>query len=224
VQSLTVKSTTGTVTASKEEQGHRRTGLLVGARRTAIAPERGSPLSAEARVQLDHRAAAPVPAEPRVEVQYPRRRVPVAFTAQLHRKLRHASGASTAPRRADQRDVWPQRQPAGQGQQDAAAASMAEAEIRARPRDRGRAPRRAADTHGRGRGGWRAGGGEDVAEEAPAGPEGARGGRVQQRGRGGGVERAHVEGGDGQPMLLVQGRRSGLLRRVRAGKEAVGGV
>jgi hypothetical protein len=175
-------------------------------------------LSAEARVHLDHRAAAPVPAEPRVKVQDPRRLVPVPFPAQLHGKLRHGGSASTAPRRADHRDVRPQSQPAWQGQQDAAASA---AELRARPHDRGRAPRRAG-TRGRRRGGGRRGGGEDVAEEAPAGPEGARGGRVQRRG---GVERAHVEGGDGQPPMLP-GRRSGLLRRARVGgaEEAVGGV
>jgi hypothetical protein len=175
-------------------------------------------LSAEARVHLDHRAAAPVPAEPRVKVQDPRRLVPVPFPAQLHGKLRHGGSASTAPRRADHRDVRPQSQPAWQGQQDAAASA---AELRARPHDRGRAPRRAG-TRGRRRGGGRRGGGEDVAEEAAAGPEGARGGRVQRRG---GVERAHVEGGDGQPPMLP-GRRSGLLRRARVGgaEGAVGGV
>jgi len=49
---------------------------------------------------------------------------------------------------------------------------------------------------------------------------------VQRRGRGGGVERVHVEGGDGQPtLLLVPGRRSGPLRRARVrAEEAVGVV
>jgi hypothetical protein len=57
--------------------------------------------------------------------------------------------------------------------------------------------------------------GEDVAEEAPAGPERKRGRGVERRG---GVERAHVDGGDGQPVEVGRGEP-------RVGDEvAVGGA
>jgi hypothetical protein len=181
----------------------------------ALAPKRGSPLSAEAGVLLDHRSAAPVPAEPRVEVEDPRGRVPVPFPEQLHRELRHG-GASRPPRRAHHRHVGTQRQPTWKRQHCAAAHG---AELRARPRDRGRAPR-GAGTRGRRRGGGRRGrgrvGGEDVAEEAPVGPERTRGGRVEERRRGAGS----VEAGDVQPVHVA--RRRGQLPRRVDDEEAVG--
>lgn len=180
-----------------------RTSLLVGARPPALAPERGSPLAAESGVLLDHRPAAPVPTEARVEMEDPGRLVPVPVPSAPHLdgELRHGVRGDP-PRRAHHRDVRPQPEAAGQREGIPRAT-----ELRAGQRHERRAPRRRRVGTAANRGRRRGAGEEGLAEEAAPWAERSDGRGVERRRR---VERPDVDPRDGvadEPVVVVVGRR-----------------